>query len=136
MNIIFFTENIFTLSFLMSYAAVFGIMTAYKYFYIEKLPSYIASMTAVSLSAGLFINPIIIYNFGMINYLGIFAGFFILPVMPLVLIFCFTALILSIFNIRLDFVSLCMQISYDVILKISEFCVEFTSHLSHLSKFR
>ncbi len=118
--------SVFTLSFVMSYGAVLGIIIGYKAFrdvlsgWIKA--DFLSSMLAVSLAASLIVNPVVVYNFGMYNYLGIFAGLIILPMMPLILIFCFTALLLSIFGIRLEFVDFFIQIFYNVILKISEFC--------------
>ncbi|MGA1845560.1 ComEC/Rec2 family competence protein [Deferribacter abyssi] len=75
-----FPSSAFDISFQLSFAAVFGILTV-----IEKEKG-LKSAILVPLGATLFTMPIILYSFGNFNYLGILNTFIMLPFIYLLII--------------------------------------------------
>ncbi|WP_188020321.1 ComEC/Rec2 family competence protein [Deferribacter autotrophicus] len=78
--LLLFPSTAFDISFMLSFAAVFGILTV-----VEKEKG-LKSIILVPLGATLFTMPIILYSFGNFNYLGILNTFIMLPFIYLLII--------------------------------------------------
>ncbi len=87
---IIYPEDVSTLSFILSYAAVYGIIylsPKISYTLSYYLPKEIVSPLAISYSAQLFVMPFLLYYIGEINLLGIFASIFASPFLLFFLFF-------------------------------------------------
>ncbi len=127
-NLCLAPQNINSLSFQLSYISVFGIVFFYKFWYDNikiHVGKRIASYLSVSLAVTTVLMPVLIWHFEMINIWAIFSSLVIVPMMPIILIMCFMALILSYFHISFYLLDEGLLIFY----KIMEQCAIFFSEI-------
>lgn len=93
---------IYSLSFLLSFAAVSGILLFYRPLekYLEGLPaSYAVKLLAVTLCAQVFTFPILVLSFGRVACLSLLANLAVLPLVPVIMLCGYAALAFSSFSI-------------------------------------
>lgn len=102
-NVLINPTTIFTVSFQLSFLATFGIITLYKPLkeLCSFLPTNIKSLLIVTLIAQVSTMPLIAYYFNEIPLFSILANIMIMPILPIILIFNFTAIIVSFFSINM-----------------------------------
>jgi competence protein ComEC len=93
---------VYDVGFQLSFLATFGLVTVsskiLKYF--EWLPKFFGLREAIvmTLSAQIFALPIILLNFGRLSIISPIANVFVLPFIPLAMIFGFFSVLLSVFS--------------------------------------
>lgn len=111
-HIVFLPYNIFSLSFVLSYVSIMGIVIFYKFCY-DMLCLFLfknlSSLLAVSLGAFMMTAPVIVYFFGYINMYSALSSTIIIPFMPMVLILCFIAVLSSMFAISFPFLDIALS---------------------------
>lgn len=87
------------IGFQLSFSAVLGIAYLMPYFknLFKNIPAYLGlkDIFLMSLSAQLSTAPLIIFYFGQLSMIGLLANLFILPLMPLLMIVGFVAILIS-----------------------------------------
>ncbi|MGL4367045.1 MAG: ComEC/Rec2 family competence protein [Brevinemataceae bacterium] len=129
-SILFAPHNIYSLSFILSYSALFGIIYFYPLLYspFKIFGNFLGNLAAISFSASIAVAPVLIWNFGEYNFLGPIASMIVVPFMPILISLCFTAVILSMFNISIAGIDSIIDIFYNFIFIISEkFSIMFRS---------
>ena len=123
---------LFDLGFLMSFGAVFGIITLSKPLtrFFSRLGKRIGGVLAVTVSVNLGLLPIMLAYFGQISLIGILANLIVLPIIsiffPLALSFMILTMILAplqmllsvvgvVFNGVISFVELCARLNFMVV---------------------
>jgi len=117
-------KSIFSLSFLMSYLAVFGIIYYNKIwnkFFIKFFGKFFGDLISVSISASIAVLPLIIWNFKEFNILFLLSNIIILPFMPFIIIISLLLVLLLILNIRSINLELIIDLFYQGILFIIKF---------------
>ncbi len=122
-NMIISPNNIYSLSFWLSYISVAGIVFSYKFWY-DVLSTHIIpvinSYLAVSLAAFMSVSPILILVFGVLNIYSVFSSTIIVPFMPILLIFCFSAVFLSYYGISFEMLDQIIFLFYRFIYLIAK----------------
>ncbi|MDK2818895.1 MAG: ComEC/Rec2 family competence protein [Spirochaetota bacterium] len=122
-NMIISPNNIYSLSFWLSYISVAGIVFSYKFWY-DVLSKYIIpvinSYLAVSLAAFMSVSPILILVFGVLNIYSVFSSTIIVPFMPILLIFCFSAVFFSYYGISFEMLDQIIFLFYRFIYLIAK----------------
>lgn len=94
----------FDIGFQLSFLATIGIVYLYPFFenYFlhlvetkQSLVSTIAEILFLSLSAQIFVLPIIMFNFGTLSLISLLANILILPIIPLTMLLGFVAIMIS-----------------------------------------
>ncbi|MGL5955090.1 MAG: ComEC/Rec2 family competence protein, partial [Brevinema sp.] len=126
-NILIIPSNAYTLSFWLSYISVLGIVYCYKFWYdmlVTVLGKTITPFLAVSIAASVMVMPILIWFFGVINIFSVIASFLIVPMMPFVLICCFTAVLFGSFKIGFEILDNIIALIYQFIFETARFFSE------------
>ncbi len=122
-NIIIAPKSMYSLSFWLSYISVAGIVFFYKFWY-DIVSGFvhpiINSYLSVSLAAFMFISPVLIFVFGVVNIYSIISSTIIVPFMPIVLIFCFFAVFTSFYGISLGIIDSLIFLFYQAIYLIAK----------------
>lgn len=125
-------DVIFSISFILSVLSVGGILIFFikikeiLSFYKNSFYLTLISSFSITLSASIFISPIIAYLFGVFSIISPIANFFVVPIMMLALCYGLAALILSYFsNIAADFFTSAAEFMVFAADKINNFSVSF-----------
>ncbi|MCM8818427.1 MAG: ComEC family competence protein [Candidatus Omnitrophica bacterium] len=110
---------IYSISFLLSFLATGGILILYPKVNIFKKNNFFINLLVISLSAQLFILPIIFYNFGYFYPLGILNNLIFTPFVGLITITSFVSIFIT-------FLFLPLNLIIDFFLK----CLTYVSHFS------
>ncbi|MCM8809229.1 MAG: competence protein ComEC family protein [Candidatus Omnitrophica bacterium] len=95
--------NIYSISFLLSFLSTYGIMIIPKKIHLKK--NFIITSFLVTISAQLFIMPLIFYNFGYFYPMGIINNLVFTPFVGLLTINSFISIFIPIFFLPLNFAS-------------------------------
>lgn len=138
--LIFNPYNIFNLGFQLSFLGTLGIILfndKIKFFmesifktnkdsinkYILKFVKSVISILSVSISANIFIMPILIYNYNAFSIIFLISSLLIAPILGFMLLFGYVTLIVSIFSINISKLFLLFfEINLNIFTKISEIC--------------
>ena len=137
---------IYSLGFLLSYSATFGILFSYNFIYellsiktfqtktfitkivlflSKKINAYIISQISLSLSVTIFTAPILLYYFHQINLISIFTNIIVIPLFTIVLFIAFLVIfssfipILFIYEYLSKFLNYLMIFTNNIIYHIS-----------------
>lgn len=93
-------------SFQLSFVSTLGLMTLMPIFeeYGKNLPKLLSESLMVTLAATVFTAPIVLYHFGTFSLISPFANVIFLPLIPLIMLFSFAALVSSLVFDPLAFV--------------------------------
>ena len=111
-QLIFQSDTGISLSFILSYLALLGILTIGETFhdlFRGRLPEVLSRILSTSLGAFILTMPVVAYYFGSIKPVGIIAGLLVIPLSSLFMILALTALALS-------FLPLPLWIFFDLVL--------------------
>lgn len=134
-HLLLFPQDALTLSFALSYGALFGIIffgDAVSYFLNPYIPDFLNESISASLGAIFFTSPIIALTIGEVSFIGIVSSILVSPLISLFLSFGIIAIVLSliipqsyeIFGIILNFFyQIIINIVY-VFSKFPYFCFE------------
>lgn len=123
---------IYSLGFLLSYSATFGILFSYSFIYnllatkYKIIDKYIISQISLSLSVTIFTAPILLYYFHQINLISIFTNIIVIPLFTIILFIAFLVIfssfipILFIYEYLSKFLNYLMIITNNVIYNISK----------------
>ena len=138
--LIFNPYNIFNLGFQLSFLGTLGIIMfncKIKSFlevifktnkdgrnkFLSKLIKSIVSILSVSISANIFIMPILIYNYNAISMIFLISSLLIAPILGFMLVSGYATVLVSIFSINISKVfSFFFEFSLNIFTKISEIC--------------
>jgi len=138
--LIFNPYNIFNLGFQLSFLGTLGIIMfndKIKSFlesifkinkdgrnkFLSKLIKSIVSVLSVSISANIFIMPILIYNQNTISIIFLISSLLIAPILGFMLVSGYVTVLVSIFSVNISKVFLFFfEFSLNIFTKISEFC--------------
>jgi len=129
-------RTLFSLSFIMSLAAVFGIFLFFKPIYNffmqkskNKFRKYVSASCALSLSANIFLLPLCLNVFGVMSLYFLPANLIVLPIVTVGYILLFVAGVLSLVWQGMGFLFLMP----DIVLDIIRFLVNILSRLPYAS---
>lgn len=90
---------VWDVSFQLSFVSTLGLMTLMPLFelYGKKLPLFLRESLLVTLAATVFTAPVVLYHFGTFSLISPFANVVFLPLIPLIMLFSFCALVGSLF---------------------------------------
>ncbi|MCA9373649.1 ComEC family competence protein [Candidatus Peregrinibacteria bacterium] len=88
---------IWDVSFQLSFVSTLGLMQLMLLFepYVKKLPAFLGEGLLVTLAATIFTTPIVLYHFGVFSIISPLANVIFLPLIPLIMLFSFFALVSS-----------------------------------------
>ena len=89
--LLFKTSHLFDIGFQLSYLATFGIIyfNDYAKSIAVKMPDYLKEIIATTITAQIFIIPVMINNFHQLSLISIIANFFIVPVSSIIVLLGF-----------------------------------------------
>jgi len=115
-QIVFQSETGISLSFILSYLALTGILTmgeSIRALFRGRLPEIINGSLSASLGAFIITAPVVVYYFGTLRPIGIIAGLLVAPISSLFIILSLIALALSFIPFPLwDIVSFVLTLVY------------------------
>ena len=103
-QLVFQSETGMTLSFILSYLALAGILTlgdTFHRIFRGRLPEIISGSLSASLGAFIFTAPVVVLYFASLRPIGILAGIFIAPLSALFMVLALIALIISFLSLPL-----------------------------------
>ncbi|MGL4389059.1 MAG: ComEC/Rec2 family competence protein [Brevinema sp.] len=119
-HLLFSPKIIFTPSFVLSYAAILGIVRSLRWDFSSKYFGVaFGRLVRINLSIFFIITPVIIFYFAYFNIGSIIAGLFILPIIPVIIIICFIALVLVIADVNSIFIDKILEFCYNLIYEVS-----------------
>ena len=121
--IIFNPFNIYSTSFLLSFLATAGILIIHKRFNLTQKRNFLINNFLATISAQIFILPIIFYNFGTFYPIGILTNLIFTQVVGIIMILSFISILLPLFFPVLNFIT-----SY--FLKLLNFVANFSPHIN------
>ena len=129
----FQSETGISLSFILSYLALLGILTMGESFhklFRGRLPEIFSRLLSTSLGAFILTSPVVAFYFGSLRPIGIIAGLLVIPLSSLFMILALVALVVSFLPLPLwgffDFV-------LTVVYRIIEFLVSISGRVPGLS---
>ena len=86
---------IWDVSFQLSFVSTIGLMQLMPLFepYVKKMPAFLGEGLLVTISATIFTTPIVLYHFGVFSIISPLANVIFLPLIPLIMLFSFLALV-------------------------------------------
>lgn len=123
---------IFDLSFELSFLATLGIVVGMPFLenFFAKWPAWIAEGLAVTLAAQIFTTPLILYYFGRFSLIAPVANIFVLPLVPMIMLFSFFALVMAF--IFMPLANFLVALSW-ILLKIMLVVVHIFAHIPFAS---
>lgn len=91
-SLIFNYKNIFSISFLLSYSAVAGIIylrSLWENFFLHKCGYFLGNIITISLATSVATFPILIFFFGQFNILFLISNILVIPFAGVLIILCF-----------------------------------------------
>ena len=129
---------LFDLSFLLSYACVFGMVMLgpvfYKFFLKCKLGKFVSMNLAISLAAEITTLVLCVNTFGYISVVGLLVNLLVCPIMEYVYITCFVSLLISLVMPFMGFLLWCCQWGYWLVDIITAFVASFSFSIVYVDK--
>jgi competence protein ComEC len=97
-QLLFQSETGTSLSFILSYLALFGMLTlgeSFRSLFRGRLPDILSGGLSASLGAFIITSPVVAFCFGSLRFIGLLAGLIIAPICSLFMLFSLAALIAS-----------------------------------------
>ncbi len=127
--LLLYPYELYSIGFQLSFGATFGILLFHKFYKISLagLPGPVANSLALTLSAQIFVIPVILIEMSELNLSGIISNMIIVPLTSAIMVLSIITLVLSVLSMNLAMVP---GYATDMLYRLNSFAVENISGIN------